>query len=46
LVQLVGARNDLLARRSDKARHVTMTRREWLDFAKRITPYLENDEDE
>jgi transcriptional regulator with XRE-family HTH domain len=46
LVKLVGAHNDLLARRSDKARHATMTGREWLDFANRIGPYLEGDDGE
>ncbi len=38
---LVGARADLLARRSDKPRHVTLTRTDWLEFARRIEPYID-----
>ena len=40
--QIVGARSDLLARRSDKARHATFTKKEWLDFVSRIEPYLDD----
>jgi transcriptional regulator with XRE-family HTH domain len=40
--QIVGARSDLLARRSDKRRHPTLTKTEWLEFASRIAPYLDD----
>jgi transcriptional regulator with XRE-family HTH domain len=39
--QLVRARSDLLARRSDKARHTVFTKKEWLEFLERIRPYLD-----
>lgn len=42
--QIVGAHADLLARRSDKLRHVVLTKAEWLEFASRIEPYIDDGE--
>ena len=40
---LVRAREALLARRSDRPRR-SFTRTEWMDFAERLAPFLENEE--
>jgi transcriptional regulator with XRE-family HTH domain len=43
MIRIVGAHNDLLARRSDKARNVTLTTKDWLEFVSRIEPYIDDD---
>jgi transcriptional regulator with XRE-family HTH domain len=42
--QILGAHNDLLARRSDKPRNAVLTKTEWANFANRVQPYLEDEE--
>ncbi len=41
---LLSARHAVLARRSDKPRR-TFTKKEWLDFAKRLEPYLQGEDE-
>lgn len=45
LFALVRAQASVLARRSDRPRRASFTKTEWADFADRLAPYLEDEED-